>query len=74
MMVFGVFPLFTFVTLTPNFRKKSETVFWSLKYTDFQYFIQFHFFGFTSETAPEGLDGAINDGFTSEFLKPDVKL
>lgn len=73
-MVFGLFPPLMFLPLTPKFRKKSETVLASCKYADFQ-----RVGGFTSEvseseTAPIRLGDAINDGFTSKFLKPDVKL
>jgi len=63
-----------FLPLTPKFRKKSETVLANRRGTEYQFVGGFTFAVSESETVPTGLHGTINDGFTSLFLKPDVKL
>ena len=73
-MGFGLFPPLMFLPLTPKFRKKSETVPANRRGTEYQFVGGFTFAVSESETVPTGPHGAINDGFTSRFLKPDVKL
>lgn len=61
-------------TITPKFWKKSETVPVNRRGTEYQFVGGFTFAVSESETVPTGPYGSINDGFTSLFLKPDVKL